>query len=128
MSKNNGALTPRQHAAIEALLSARDVKEAAQLANVGYKTLRGWLDSDSAFNAAYRAARRSATQQAIARLQNYSSAAVAVILQLMAAPTTPAHVRLAAASKLLDLVLKVTEIEDIQQRLEALEEAHAQRL
>jgi hypothetical protein len=119
---NNGTLTPKQHAAIEALLSARDVKSAAVEAGVSYRALRIWLADSTAFDRAYRAARRQAVGQAIGRLQQYSAAAAGVLLQVMADARTPAAVKVQAASKVLDMTLKATELEDIAARLAALEE------
>jgi hypothetical protein len=40
----------------------------------------------------------------------------------------PAAVRLAAASKVLDLAIKSVELEDVMSRLEALEKAYEQKL
>jgi hypothetical protein len=89
------------------------------------KTIYNWL-KNNAFEAAYREARRAAVQQATARLQYASSAAVAVLCQLMASGN-PAAVRLGAASKVLDTAFKAIELDDIAARLAALEERHAEK-
>jgi hypothetical protein len=119
--KNNGVLTPKQHSAIEALLIAPTIKGAAELAKVGYTTLRGWLDSDPQFDAAYRRARRTAVAQAIATLQRYSNAAVGRLIYLSGHARSEA-VQLGAASKIIDTALKVIEMEDMLARIQALEE------
>jgi hypothetical protein len=120
------ALTPAQYKAVSALLSEPTVRKAAEVAGVKERTVYNWLKLP-AFADEYRSARREATQQAIARLQQYSGHAAATLVQLMAAGN-PAAVRLAAASKVLDLAIKWVELEDITARLDALERAHEQKL
>lgn len=117
-------LTPLQHNAISALLSARTLKAAAKAAGCGERTLRGWLD-EPAFVAAYQHARRAAVGQAIARLQQVSAAAVDRLQHLLT-HGTPA-VQLGAARTILELAIKSVEIEDLQSRIEALEQAHAKQ-
>jgi hypothetical protein len=119
-------LTPAQHKAVSALLSEPSVRKAAEVAGVKERTVYHWLKTP-AFADEYRSARREATQQAIARLQQYSGHAAATLVALMASGN-PAAVRLAAASKVLDLAIKSVELEDLSARLEALEKAHAQKL
>lgn len=115
----NDTLTPAQHRAVSALLSEPSVRKAAEVAGVKERTVYNWLKSAD-FAAVYREARREATQQAIARLQSYAGHAAATLVALMASPN-PAAIRLAAASKVIDVAIKSVEIEDILQRLEALE-------
>ncbi len=122
----NETLTPAQHKAVSALLSEPSVRKAAEVAGVKERTVYNWLKT-SAFADEYRSARREATQQAIARLQQYSGHAAATLVQLMASGN-PAAVRLAAASKVLDLAIKSVELEDLSVRLAALEAAHEQKL
>lgn len=119
-----GKLTPKQDKAIAALLAQPTIKQAAEHAGVGERTLHTWLD-EPLFDAVYRAARRKAVQQATARLQQVSSAAVTVLLQLMASKETPPAVRLAAASKVLELSIKGIELEDLAARLAVLETLYA---
>lgn len=118
-------LTPAQHRAVSALLEQPSVRKAAEVAGVKERTLYHWLKNGE-FAAAYRTARREATQQAIARLQQVSGAAVAVLCQLMTS-STPA-VRLGAARTVLEFAVKAVEIEDLTARLEALEQKYAEKL
>ena len=113
-------LTPRQYKAIAALLAAASIRQAAVDADIPEKTIYNWL-RDARFQAAYSAARREAVQQAIARLQRSATAAVSVLLMLMAKDTTPAAVRLQAAGKVLDLALQGVTVDDLIARIEALE-------
>jgi transposase-like protein len=98
----HGAKFPRKkEAAIVALLTQRNVEEAARVVRIATTTLYRWM-KDSAFSDAYREARLAAFGQAGARLQQASGPAVTVILKIMADPCTPAGTRVRAA----DLVLK----------------------
>jgi hypothetical protein len=120
-------LNARQHRAISGLLSEPSIRQAAKAADVPEKTLFNWL-KEPAFDAAYRAARRDSVQQATARLQFATSAAVSVLCQLMTRDTVHASIRLSAAKTILELSFKSIEIDDLAARLEALEQAHEQKL
>ena len=105
---------------IAALLSQRNVEEAARFVNIGTKTLLRWLQLPE-FDRAYREARRAAFSQSIARLQQASSAAAATLLKIMVDPTAPAASRIRAADSVLGHAAKAIEIEDIEARVSELE-------
>ena len=105
---------------IAALLSQRNVEEAARFVNIGTKTLLRWLQLPE-FDRAYREARRAAFSQSIARLQQASSAAAATLLKIMVDPTAPAASRIRAADSVLGHGAKAIEIEDIEARVSELE-------
>jgi len=117
--------TARQHKALAALLAEPSIRKAAEASGVPERTLYAWL-KDTAFAAEYRVMRRDATSQAIARIQQFSGHAAATLVQLMASPNPPA-IRLAAASKILELAIKSVEVDDITARLEALEVKYAEK-
>ncbi len=123
MAVKTDNLSTIQHAAIAALLSVSTVPQAAAMAGVSDRQLYRWLADDQEFDAAYRRARWRATQQAIARLQQVSSAAVTVLISIAADKHMPPSSRVAAASKLLDLALRAVEVEELEARLTALEAA-----
>jgi AcrR family transcriptional regulator len=118
-------LNARQLQAVSALLSEPTIGKAADRAGVSVRTLYSWLHDDAAFIATYQDARRQAVQQAIAQLQKHSSDAVSVLVSIMKNTSKPPAVRIAAASKVLDLAIKGVELEDLAARLEALEQAYA---
>ena len=105
---------------IAALLSQRNIEEAARFVNIGTKTLLRWLQLPE-FDKAYREARRAAFSQSIARLQQASSAAVATLLKIMVDPSAPAASRIRAADSVLGHAAKAIEIEDIEARVSELE-------
>jgi len=121
----NGRLTAKQEKAIAALLTEGSVAAAATKAGIATSTLFGWL-RDPAFDTAYRAARREAVGHAIARLQQLSTDAVAVLATVMADKNTPASVRVTAAAKLLDMALRAVEIEDLEARIDQLEQRYVE--
>ena len=112
----------KQEEAVAALLSQRNVEEAARIAGIAPKTLLRWL-KEPEFDAAYRTARRAAFSQSIARLQQASSAAVSTLLKVMVDTNAPAASRVRAADCVLDHASKAIEIEDIEVRVSELERA-----
>ena len=112
----------KQEDAIAALLTQRNVEEAARAAGIGARTLLRWLKLPE-FQDAYRQARREAFSQSIARLQQGTSAAATTLLKVMIDPNAPASVRVRAADSVLNHASKAIEIEDIEARLSELERA-----
>jgi Helix-turn-helix domain len=112
-------LKPKQEEAILALLSNRTVEDAARAVTITPRTLYRWL-KDSGFDAAYRQARRAAFGQCVARLQQASSAAVSVMLKILADPGAPASARLRASDMVVSYSAKGIEIEDVEARVAAL--------
>jgi transposase-like protein len=112
----------KKEEAIAALLSQRNIEEAARTAGIGTTTLLRWLQMPE-FDAAYRKARRDAFTQSIARLQQACAAAVSTMLKIMVDPTAPASCRLRAADCTLGHAAKAIEIADIEVRLTDLERA-----
>jgi transposase-like protein len=122
MSGIKPKLGVKQEAAILALLSAKNVEEAARMAAITPRTLYRWM-REPEFDAAYRAARRQAYGQSISRLQQGSTAAATTLLRVMVDATTPASTRVRAAEAVLNHAAKAIEIEDIDARLRELEQA-----
>jgi len=112
-----GAKFPRRkEAAIAALLTQRNVEEAARVAGVGHTTLLRWI-RDREFAAAYRKARCATYRQAIGRLQQASGAAVTALLKVLFDPGAPRPARLRAADSVLSHAKVAIEMEEIGARL-----------
>jgi hypothetical protein len=122
MAGSSGKLVRKQEEAIVALLSQRNVEEAAKATNVAPRTLYRWM-KDADFQRAYREAKRAAFSQSIARLHQMSSAAVSTLAKIMVDANAPASTRVRAADSILDHTAKAIEIEDIEARVAALEQA-----
>jgi transposase-like protein len=112
----------KMEAAVAALLSQRNVEEAAKSAGVSPRTLRRWQQLPE-FDAVYRKARRDAFGQSVARLQQASSAAVTTLLRLAVNQNAPAAVKARSAYYILSLSTKAIELDDIEKRLDGLERA-----
>jgi hypothetical protein len=114
----------KKEEAVAALLTQRNIEEAAKATGIAPNTLLKWM-KDLEFQAAYRDARRAAHSQSIARLQQATSAAVTTLLKVMVDPSTPPSTKVRAADSVLDHSAKSIEIEDIDVRVAALEAAAA---
>jgi hypothetical protein len=112
----------KKEEAIVALLTTRTTEEAARAVKVTAKTLLRWM-KEPEFDAAYRAAKRAAFGQSIARLHHLSSAAVTTLGKVMLEPGTPPATRVRAADSILDHTTKAIEIEGLEARLTELERA-----
>jgi hypothetical protein len=106
--------------AIAALLTQRNVEEAARATGIATQTLVRWLKVPE-FQTAYREARREAFGQATARLQQACGAAVSTLLKIMIDPASPASTRVRAADSILDHAKEAIELEDIEARVAELE-------
>jgi hypothetical protein len=124
MAGQLGKFGRKQEEAIAALLTQRNVEEAAREARIGTRTLLRWLQIPE-FQKAYREARRAAFGQAIARLQQGTSAAATTLLKTMIDPATPASVKVRAAEAIFNHAAKAIEIEDIEARVSELEQLAA---
>jgi hypothetical protein len=122
MAGHGSKIGRKQEDAIAALLTQRNVEEAARAAGISVRTLLRWLKLPE-FQDAYRQARRDAFGQATARLQQGTSAAATTLLKVMIDPSVPASVRVRAADSVLNHASKAIEIEDIEARLSELERA-----
>jgi len=122
MVGHGAKFTRKKEEAIAALLTQRNVEEAARAAGIGTQTLVRWLKVPE-FQTAYRDARRAAFSQSIARLQQASSAAATTLLKIMLDVNAPASTRVRAADSVLDHAKQAIELEDVEARVTGLEQA-----
>lgn len=121
----NIALSTKQQKAIAALLVAKDVQSAAIQAGVSERTLHRWINEDERFRAALRAAEAQAIDDAVRRLVGAANSALNVLMVLMLDQKTPAAVRLRAAISVLEQLVKLRELNNLEQRIAKLEEFYA---
>ena len=110
----------KKEEAIAALLSQRNVEEAARAVDISPNTLLRWM-KEPEFDAAYRKARRDAFGQSVARLQQGTAAAATTLLKTMIDPNTPPSVRVRAAEAVFNHAAKAIELEDMEARISELE-------
>src|SRR5450432_3598510 len=108
MTGHGAKLSPKKDAAILALLTQRNVEEAARLAGISAKTLRRWKQEPE-FQVAYRKANRDVVGQAVARLQQSAGAAVNTLLKVMLDIQTPVAIKGRVAEAVLAYAIKGTE-------------------
>jgi hypothetical protein len=108
--------------AIAALLTHRNVEEAARAIGISANTLQRWT-KDPEFDAAYREARHAAFEQSMARLPDAAGAAVTTVLKIMLDTNAPAGTRLRAADLVLERGCQAMEMEELEARVVALERA-----
>jgi hypothetical protein len=119
--KGHGAKFGRKkEEAIVALLTQRNIEEAAKSVGVAPNTLLNWMKNPE-FDTAYRAAKRAAYGQAVARLQQGTAAAATTLLKMLIDPNTSASVKVRAAEAIFNHAAKAIEIEDIEARVSELE-------
>ena len=122
----NGRISAKQHRVISALLTSKSVAEAAAATGQGERTIHRWL-SDPAFRQALSAAEGEVIDVATRRLLTLQGSALDTFEAVLGDPTVSAGVRLRAAQAVLDYLLKLRELRDIEQRLQALEAAQTER-
>src|SRR4029079_15222387 len=105
---------------IAALLSQPSIDAAAKIVGIGNATAWRWM-KDPAFAEQYRAARREAMKQTAARLQQAAREAVDCLRQVQQTGESESA-RVSAARAILEQALKAVDLEDIQERLESLEQ------
>ena len=108
--------------AVAAVLSQRNLDEAARLAGVGVATLMRWQKLPE-FQDVLRRARREALSQTMGRLQQGSSAAATTLLKVMLDQNTPASTKVRAADSVMNHALRAMELEEVLERLTKLERA-----
>ena len=116
-------LPRRKEQAISALLMHATLSEAAAALAVDESTLRRWLREDTAFQTAYREARRQVVQQAIVQVQQATGEAVETLRKVMQATDAPASAKVSVAKAILETAVKAVELEDLEARIAALEAA-----
>lgn len=117
----DGSLSIKQTRAIAALITCKDVVDAAEKAQVGERSLRRWLAEDEQFQDALKAADAEIINTAMRRLAEAVDSALTVILVIMLQPGNPVSVRLRAALGVLEKLVKLRELNTLEERIAKLE-------
>src|SRR5687768_11306822 len=107
-------LTRLQEQAIAALLTEKNLADAAARCGASVSSLLRWA-KEKAFADAYRAARRAVLEAAIARMQSAAGEAVDVLRQALGTDRPADRIRAAVA--LLDHAIKGAELLDLAERV-----------
>ena len=103
-----------------ALLSTFNEKKAAEAAGVTPRTVRAYL-ADKAFSEEYEARRKALVKEATEHLKKALSAAVETVHEIMRAGSNSE--KLTACRMIFEYGMKYTELYEIAERLDAVEEA-----
>ena len=116
-------LTSKQETAIVALLTNATLSGAAKACNVSETTLWRW-QKEELFHREYLLARHQTIENAVGLLQKATGAASATMINLMKDEAVAASTRLSAARSVMEYALKSLEVEILEVRVKALEEAY----
>lgn len=120
MRGHGAKFTRKMGDAVIAILTQRNLQEAAHSAGIGIATLMRWQKVPE-FQEALRVARREALSQTLGRLQQGSSAAATTLMKVMVDQNTPASTKVRAADSVMNHALRAMELEDVLERLTKLE-------
>lgn len=119
--KPENVITVKQQKAITALLSERTTRDAAKTAGVNEKTLYTWLNEPN-FRAALRSAEKDILDDVTRRLSAGQSLALDTLEKLVKSARHEST-KLRASVAWLEMSLKFRDMQDIEERLTALEAA-----
>ncbi len=111
----------KEEIAILALLTEATMKEAAEKADISESTLWRWMQQE-AFKDKYQQAKRQSIEHATARLRQGMTIAVNTLIEIMENKGS-AMARVIAAKTVIESAMKAHEIEDLQDRVDRLEES-----
>ena len=118
-------ISRRQERAITALLASATLVEAATKCGIGESTLWRWF-RDPAFVFEYRKARSRVLETTINKLRNESAGAVDVLTSIAKDEKASPAARVSSARTILEMSLKSAELQDLEERLCALEKRENQ--
>lgn len=114
-------LTGKQLKAIEALLACDTVEQACEVVKINRSTMYRY-QKDPIFEKEFKAAKRQLVNRAILRLQQTCGDATRALAEICRNKDAPPSARVSAAREILNSTLKSIELEEIEDRLKALEE------
>ena len=114
-------MTPNKEKLLAALLTSRTKKEAAAAAGISDRTMRSYFE-DQEFCQRYREAFAGVVQDATRRAQQLLEPALSTLQTVREDEEIPAQARVNAAKIALDYAVRLTDQNDLAERLAALEE------
>lgn len=117
-------MTPNKERLLAALLTSRTKKEAAAAAGIAYRTMLTYFE-DSEFCRRYREAFAGVVQDATRQAQQLLDPALSTLREIMEDEELPAAARVNAAKIALDYAVRLTDQNDLAERLAALERERA---
>jgi hypothetical protein len=115
------SLTRRKEQAIAALLSHKNLTDAARDCKISERTLRRWLRNKQ-FAGRFRRERAMLLDGVVDVIKAAAVGAVEVLVAIMQGKRMPASSRVAAASRILEFSFKSPELQTLEKRIAQLEE------
>ena len=122
--KENEKLTNRQLLAITQIIASSTLEEARRKARISKGTLYAWL-KDEAFKIELKRQRDEIIKEALASLKNAMTKAVKELVKLI--NSSKPELRRWVCKDIIDYALKSIELEDIEDRLNKIEQAILER-
>lgn len=120
------SLTRRKEQAIAALLSHKNLTDAARECKISQRTLRRWLRNKSFFRR-YDQERRLLLDTTINVLKAAGAGAVETLVAIAQNKKSPASARVSAASRILEFGFRSHELVSLERRISQLEELTKER-
>jgi len=114
-------LTPKQLKALPHIVAAASDKEGCEAAGISRNTFYKWIRDDPAFKKELKARRNAVVSDAIDLLKGYAGQAVEALVKLL--KTENEGLKRQVANDIIAYVLKAKELESIEDRLKAIEDA-----
>ena len=114
-------LSPARRRAIQALVSATSLEEAAAAARVREETLWRWLGHDEAFQEAVKEERRRQREVACIAAESLLSVAVETLQEVLGDDSVEAEARVEAARATFEIAVQLYKLTVIEERVSALE-------
>lgn len=114
-------LSPRQIRFLEALFVENGTAQAARAAGVSRASAERW-QREPGFRAVFERVRQERFEQATTRLREAAGEAVSTLLAVMRDESNPATARVSAARSALEFTSRAVEIENLERRLDELEQ------
>lgn len=113
-------LKPKQREFLLALINAPTQKEAIKTANIAESTAYRYL-KDPVFNQEYRRMKQAYLRNVTTKLQYYSDTAINALVEITENRNASPYARVQSARTLLEFAFKGYEVEEIERRMEELE-------
>jgi predicted ArsR family transcriptional regulator len=121
MNGHGEKLSRKQELAVIALITESTIKLAAEKVGISESTLRRWTQLDE-FQEQFKEAKRQTVGHVTAKLRHGMTVAVDALVEMAEDKKTPAVARASACRTLIEYGMKAHENEDLQERVERLEE------
>jgi len=111
-------LTIKQEHAIVLTLQGQTIRDIAKTLNVSERTVYGWMQNEK-FQKQLKEERNKIRDEALDKFKQFATRAVERLRDLLESPSDTIALR--ASTTILDFTLKARELEELEERLTALE-------